>query len=323
MVTKRIIVFDIDETLLISRENLNSYVNNVDKEKSKTNPYHELVNCYTLHKQRMKEVINKIINNKNYKIAIVTAGFMGKQNIKKFFLEEYNVNLPKDFSFINGCKNKIEALKEIAKENPKVKEQNIILVDNCYEHTCSAINAGYNAIHADTNKISNNILYGHDETDGKVYIQMLENLAEKDQGTIEQDRLRSLAEHAAKDLELHTIMLDDEDDIIKQKKKAVLNLSNQANEFLTSEKKQDEKFFSTMLKEQHHEDLKTLSIQRDRSRVVGSFLLSIFTGGVFALIGLVQYWLTNGRDFLFMMETESEQLLRKCDEQITAYRKTL
>ncbi len=323
MPKKRMIVFDLDETLLISREANKMGINQVNKVISQWDPYqYGDVTCYTFHKKRMAKIFKKINEDNDYLFAIVTSGTLTFEKMNIFFKNEYGIEFPEGLFFYCNCEDKTYVLNEISIEYPEIEKQNIVLVDNSYYHTIPAIFAGFSAIHADTNSMDpeNYPCTGTDETNGEVYIKRLETLVSGQEQAIEKDRLQSNAELSLKALEIHGVYIDKKNTRNEKKKDAIKAIAKSGQKFIKENYNPGDKTFTEVLKAQQTDNYKKLSLQRDRSRILGTFLLSVFSGGILALIGLIQFYLTGGRDFLLMTETNSEKLLRESEQRISAYR---
>lgn len=167
---KKIYVWDIDETLLTTRL---TYINWVDRTRSTFNPYrNKKQTCYTLNKEKMKNILKAIIDNGD-EIGFITTSELTKEDIKIFFKKEFGIKLKKDFLFYNRNnypnESKIVKLMRIANLT-SVPPNHIYLIDNLQETVEQAIRSGFNGIYVDNNPI--------DSTDGTVYIEQLQKIAQ-------------------------------------------------------------------------------------------------------------------------------------------------
>ncbi|ODN43672.1 hypothetical protein [Piscirickettsia litoralis] len=163
---KKVFVFDIDETLLSSRPNIDKILNKVSKTPSSYDPYGGYFGtCYSINKQKMKSIMESIIAE-GHAIAFVTAGNIEKYEIRSFVEKEYGIDLGDSFLYFNDQLDKTPALKEIQRHY-KCKPQDLIFTDNAEYHLHPARKEGFTTIYADNNFF--------DKTDGANYTKELES----------------------------------------------------------------------------------------------------------------------------------------------------
>ncbi|RNC76936.1 hypothetical protein DA717_13140 [Piscirickettsiaceae bacterium NZ-RLO2] len=163
---KYIFIFDLDETLLCHGSNLNWLNPLVPRTLSNYDPYNTPPGCYTLHKEKIKAIMQGIVSNGD-DIGFITAGGIEKEAIKGFCNSEYGIDLGERFEFYNRMQNKLPSLRWIATSHKTLKS-NVIFVDNNLHHINSAYKEGFTIVYADNNC--------RDDSCGARYIEKLESI---------------------------------------------------------------------------------------------------------------------------------------------------
>lgn len=159
---KKIFIFDIDETLLVT-PNRYGLINQTDRTATINDPYSgNYGQCQTIQKEKLAKIFRDILANGD-EIAFVTSGMITKDKIKAFCLSEYDVDLGDNFQHHRGILDKTPVLKQIAGDKPY---PDIVFVDNSSHHIEPAKRAGFTTVYADNNAT--------DRTNGTRYIRHLD-----------------------------------------------------------------------------------------------------------------------------------------------------
>lgn len=150
----KLFLFDIDETLLVIDQRVDSLHKKVSLDKALSNPYGEdFGNCYVLNKAKTQELLHSLYKS-NCKIGFITNGDITREEIDTFITENYGITLEDDFIHYNQQADKSKTMDQICMEFSYNKED-LILIDNNQKNIQCALSKGYNTLYVDTNKNDN------------------------------------------------------------------------------------------------------------------------------------------------------------------------